>query len=151
MTNEALGEEADFEKLLECLSSRNARAVIVGGHALTYHAKPRFTKAIDIFVEPSPENARRLMQALDDFGFGDVGLTEGDFSAPGAIVQLGIAPNRIDLITAIDGATFAEAWEGRVKGRFGSQDVYYLGRAELIRNKRASGRTQDLADLEWLE
>ncbi|MGB5816592.1 MAG: hypothetical protein WBI27_15470, partial [Thermoanaerobaculia bacterium] len=93
----------------------------------------------------------RLMQALDDFGFGDVGLSEGDFSAPGAIVQLGVAPNRIDLITAIDGVTFSEAWQGRVKGRFGSQEVFYLGKAELIQNKRASGRKQDLADLEWLE
>ena len=123
----------------------------MGGHALAFHAKPRFTKDIDIFVEPSPRNAKRLMQALDDFGFGDVGLTEGDFSAPGAIVQLGVAPNRIDLITAIDGVTFDEAWQGRVKGRFGSQDVYFLGKTDLIRNKRASGRKQDLADLEWLE
>jgi hypothetical protein len=133
------------------LSSRNVKAVIAGGHALAFHAKPRFTKDIDIFVEPSPANAKRLMRALDDFGFGDVGLTEEDFSAAGAIVQLGVAPNRIDLITAIDGVTFDEAWQGRVKGRFGSQEVFYLGKAELIQNKRASGRTQDLADLEWLE
>ncbi|MGB6367332.1 MAG: DUF6036 family nucleotidyltransferase [Thermoanaerobaculia bacterium] len=133
------------------MNSRNVKAVIVGGHALAFHAKPRFTKDIDILVEPSPDNAKRLMQALDDFGFGDVGLTEGDFSAPGAIVQLGVAPNRIDLITAIDGVTFDEAWQGRVRGRFGSQEVFYLGKTELIRNKQASGRKQDLADLEWLE
>ncbi|MGB5880489.1 MAG: DUF6036 family nucleotidyltransferase [Thermoanaerobaculia bacterium] len=133
------------------MNSRNVKAVIVGGHALAFHAKPRFTKDIDILVEPSPNNAKRLMQALDDFGFGDVGLTEGDFSAPGAIVQLGVAPNRIDLITAIDGVTFDEAWQGRVRGRFGSQEVFYLGKTELIRNKQASGRKQDLADLEWLE
>ncbi|MGB6001660.1 MAG: hypothetical protein WBI00_14360 [Thermoanaerobaculia bacterium] len=123
----------------------------MSGHALAFHAKPRFTKDIDILVEPSADNAKRLMQALDDFGFGDVGLTEGDFSAPGAIVQLGVAPNRIDLITAIDGVTFDEAWQGRVRGRFGSQEVFYLGKTELIRNKQASGRKQDLADLEWLE
>lgn len=123
----------------------------MGGHALAFHAKPRFTKDIDIFVEPSPENAKRLMQALDDFGFGDVGLTEGDFSTPGAIVQLGVAPNRIDLITAIDGVTFEEAWQGRAKSKFGAQEVFYLGKTELIRNKQASGRKQDLADLEWLE
>ncbi|MGB5815104.1 MAG: DUF6036 family nucleotidyltransferase [Thermoanaerobaculia bacterium] len=133
------------------MNSRNVKAVIVGGHALAFHAKPRFTKDIDILVEPSADNAKRLMQALDDFGFGDVGLTEGDFSAPGAIVQLGVAPNRIDLITAIDGVTFDEAWQGRVRGRFGSQEVFYLGKTELIRNKQASGRKQDLADLEWLE
>lgn len=141
----------DFEELLECLSSRNVKAVIVGGHALAFHAKPRFTKDIDIFVEPSRENAERLMRALEDFGFGDVGLGEDDFSKPGAIVQLGVAPNRIDLVTAIDGVSFDEAWEGRVEGKFGSQEVFYLGKTELIRNKRASGRKQDLADLEWLE
>ena len=123
----------------------------MGGHALAFHAKPRFTKDIDIFVEPSQDNAERLIRALDDFGFGDVGLSEGDFTNPGVIVQLGVAPNRIDLVTAIDGVTFAEAWRGRATGKFGSQEVYYLGKAELIKNKRASGRKQDLADLEWLE
>lgn len=92
-----------------------------------------------------------MIKALDDFGFGEVGLSEGDFSTPGIVVQLGVAPNRIDLITAIDGVTFAEAWQGRAKGKFGSQEVFYLGKVELIRNKRASGRKQDLADLEWLE
>ena len=123
----------------------------MGGHALAFHAKPRFTKDIDIFVEPTGENAARVLLALADFGFGDVGLDESDFASPGAIIQLGVDPNRIDLLTAIDGVTFPEAWGGRVRGRFGSQDVFFLGRDELIRNKRASGRTQDLADLEWLE
>ena len=133
------------------MNARSVRAIIVGGHALAFHAKPRFTKDIDIFVEPTPANAQRLIEALDDFGFGDAGLVEGDFSTPGVVVQLGVAPNRIDLVTAIDGVSFAEAWQGRAMGRFGSQDVFYLGKAELIRNKRAAGRKQDLADLEWLE
>lgn len=141
----------DFEELFACLNARRVKAVVVGGYALAFHAKPRFTKDIDIFVEPTPENAHQLLLALTDFGFGDVGLTVDDFSKPGSIVQLGVAPNRVDLVTAIDGVTFAEAWNGRVSGYYGRQAVSYLGRAELIRNKRASGRAQDLADLESLE
>jgi hypothetical protein len=133
------------------LTARNVNAIVVGGYAVAFHAKPRYTKDIDILVEPSTDNAQRLLQALEDFGFGGLSLSVEDFTTPGRIVQLGIAPNRVDLITAIDGVTFAEAWAGRVSGRFGSQRVSYLGKADLVRNKRAAGRTQDLADLETLE
>ncbi len=141
----------DFEELFVCLNARHVRAVIVGGYAVAFHAKPRFTNDIDIFVDPTAENAARLVSALADFGFGGLGLTVDDFSRPGTIVQLGVAPNRVDLVTAIDGVSFVEAWEGRASGHYGSTPVSYLGRAELIRNKRASGRLQDLADLEALE
>ena len=141
----------DFEELFACLSRRLVKAIIVGGYAFAFHAKPRFTKDIDVFVEPTPANAERLLGALEDFGFGSLGLTIDDFSRPGSIVQLGVPPNRVDLVTAIDGVSFDEAWAGRVDGRYGSAPVFYLGRAELVRNKRASGRAQDLADLEALE
>ncbi len=92
-----------------------------------------------------------LVLAMGDSGFGGVGLTAEDFSTPGRIVQLGVAPNRVDLITAIDGVSFAEAWDGRVSGRFGSIEVPFLGREAFLRNKRASGRAQDLADIEAIE
>jgi hypothetical protein len=131
------------------LTARNARALVVGGYAVAFHAKPRFTKDIDIFVDPGPENVRRVLQALDDFGFGGLGLSISDFT-PGHIVQLGVPPNRVDLLTAIDGVTFDEAWAGRVPGQLGAQPVSYIGRAELIRNKQASARAQDLADVEAL-
>lgn len=123
---------------------------MVGGHAVAFHAKPRFTKDLDLLVEPSAENASRLLAALEDFGFGGLGLAEDDFVTPGRIVQLGVAPNRVDIVTAIDGVTFDDAWSGRVAGKFGSQTVSYLGRAELIKNKQAAGRPQDIADLDWL-
>jgi len=142
---------SDFEELFKCFNARSVKAVIVGGYAFSFHAKPRYTKDIDLFVEPSPDNARRLLDALDDFGFGELQLTIDDFAKAGVIVQLGVPPNRVDLMTLIDGVTFPEAWAGRVVGMYGSQPVFYLGREELIRNKRASGRTQDLADLEALE
>jgi hypothetical protein len=141
----------DFEELFECLNARGVRALIVGAHAVAFHAKPRFTKDIDILVEPSRDNAERLLEALADFGFGEAGLTVEDFNAPGRVVQLGYAPNRVDLLTAIDGVDFDSAWRGRVAGRYGAVAVSYLGRAELIRNKSAAGRPQDQLDLALLE
>lgn len=141
----------DFEELLAAFNANGVRAIIVGGHALAYHGRPRFTKDLDVFVDPTPDNADRILKSLASFGFGSVGLTSDDFSRPGQIVQLGVAPNRIDLITAIDGVTFEDAWAGRARGRFGRQPVNYLGRAEFLRNKRTSGRFQDLADIDALE
>jgi hypothetical protein len=137
--------------LFACFAAHRVRYLVVGGHAVAFHAKPRFTKDIDVWLETTADNARRVLAALDEFGFGTVGLREEDFTTPGMVVQLGVAPNRIDLLTAIDGVEFAEAWEGRVEGAFGDQRVSYLGRRELVRNKTASGRAQDLADLEALE
>jgi hypothetical protein len=133
------------------LNAQSVKALIVGGYAVAFHAKPRFTKDIDLLVEPHPDNAQRLLRALSDFGFGAVDLAVGDFTIPGRVVQLGIAPNRVDLMTAIDGVSFADAWTGRVSGRFGAVPVFYIGKAELVRNKRATGRAQDLADIEALE
>ncbi len=140
----------DFEELFACFNARRVKAVVVGGYAFAFHAKPRFTKDIDIFVEPTPDNGERLVHALEDFGFSGLGLTAADFSTPGPIVQLGVAPNRVDLLTMIDGVTFDEAWNGRVAGTYGSAPVSYIGLEEFKRNKRASGRSQDLADLEAL-
>lgn len=136
--------------MLEFFDAREVRAIVVGAHAVAFHAKPRFTKDLDILVEPTEENGRRIVQALADFGFGSVGLEAKDFAAPGTIIQLGIAPNRIDLITSIESVSFEEAWAGRAEGAFGQQRVFYLGRNELIRNKQAAGRPQDELDLQWL-
>jgi len=133
------------------LTARGVRFVVVGGHALAYHGRPRYTKDLDVFVEPSAENAGRLLLGLADFGFGSLDLKAADVDRPGMVVQLGIAPNRIDLLTTIDGVSFDQAWNGRVVGRFGTESVPFLGRRELLANKRAVGRLQDLADIEVLE
>jgi hypothetical protein len=117
---------------------------------VAFHGRPRFTKDIDVFIEPTHENAERLLTALGDFGFGGLELAVEDFTSPGRIVQLGVAPNRIDLLTAIDGVTFDEAWAHRVPGHFGSETVDYIGLADLIRNKQASARPQDLLDVQDL-
>ena len=88
---------SDFEELFACFNTKRVRALVVDGHALAFHGRPRFTKDLDVLVDATPDNAARLLEALTDFGFGSVGLTIRDFSQPGLIVQLGVAPNRIDL------------------------------------------------------
>ena len=141
----------DFEDLFACLNARRVKALVVGAHAVAFHAKPRFTKDLDLLIEPSRENAERLLDALADFGFSGAGLSVEDFAVPGRIVQLGYAPNRVDLMTSIDGVDFESAWRGRVADRYGAAEVCYLGKEELIRNKSASGRLQDQLDLAMLE
>lgn len=141
---------ADHADFLAALTRHGVRALIVGAHALAFHAKPRFTKDLDVFVEATPENSRRIVAALNDFGFGALAIGPDEFSKPGRILQLGYPPNRIDIITAIDAVSFEEAWNGRVAGTLAGQNVFFLGKAELIRNKEASARPQDLADLDLL-
>ncbi len=141
---------SDFEELLALLNVHHVRALIVGGYALAFHGHPRYTKDLDLLIDASADNAQALLKALDEFGFGGVGLTPSDFS-PGRVVQLGVAPNRVDLMANIDGVSFDEAWAGRVAGQFRSVPVLYLGREAFITNKKAAGRPQDLADVDALE
>jgi hypothetical protein len=138
----------DFKDFLELLAQHDVKALIIGAFAVAFHAKPRFTKDLDIFVEATPDNAERLLRAIDAFGFGTLSLSIGDF-APGRVTQLGFPPNRIDLVTSIDGVTFEEAWASRVAGKYGDIDVWYIGREALVRNK-AAARPQDLMDLATL-
>jgi len=145
------GVTKDFEELLDAFLRREVRFVIVGAHALAHHAKPRYTKDLDVFVEPSPENALRIVGALEEFGFEGLGIAQSDFDQPGRILQLGAPPNRVDLMTAIDGVSFAEAWASRVEGAYGALRVPFIGYDALVRNKTASARLQDLADLETLK
>lgn len=125
--------------------------VVIGAYAMAFHELPRYTNDIDIFVRAEPENAARIIRALNSFGFGASGLTEVDFSTPGNTVQLGFEPTRIDICTEIDGVSFDEVWSDRRQGQFGEVPVPYISRANLIRNKRATGRKQDLVDVERLE
>lgn len=143
----------DFRDLLAALSGRSVRFLIVGGYAVTFHARPRFTKDLDIWVDPTPENAGRVVAALTEFGapLAAHGVTVQDLGTPGTVYQLGIPPNRIDILTAIEGLQFAPCWDRRVDARFADVAVAYLGRADLIANKRAVGRPQDLLDAELLE
>jgi len=143
--------EKDFKEFIESLNDHEVHYLIVGGYAFSFHAEPRFTKDLDVFVAGTVENASRLMKALENFGFGGIGLKKEDFMAPGRVVQLGNAPLRIDIVTSIDGVDFGHAWGNRVAGTYGGISANFISRADLIKNKLAVGRKQDIADVEKLE
>jgi len=134
--------------LLALFNAREVDYVVVGAHALAYHGAPRFTGDLDVLVRPDNANALRVLAALDEFGFGSLGLTAEDFTEPGRVVQLGVAPVRIDIITSLTGVSWDEVQAGRTTGAFADQTVHYLGKQQLVRNKRALGRKKDIADLE---
>ena len=142
--------QPDFKELLALFNEQKIEYIIVGAYALAYHGAPRFTGDIDLYVRPTQENAARIIAALSSFGFGSLGLKEEDFQKPEQVVQLGVPPVRIDLITSITGVTWEQANAGKVAGKYGDVDVHYLGRAQYAQNKRATGRKKDWADLEAL-
>jgi hypothetical protein len=133
------------------LNGAGARYLLVGGYAVAFHAQPRFTKDLDVWTDPDPANAPRVYEALRRFGAPLGELTTADLERPGTIFQIGVPPNRIDIVTAIDGVSFAEAWPDRAETTYGAQPVPVIGRRDLVRNKRASGRPQDVLDLKVLE
>jgi hypothetical protein len=140
----------DFEEFFASCNKHSVRYLIVGGYAFALHAQPRFTGDMDVFVAPTEINARKIIQALTDFGFPLSPLSWEDLASPGKVIQLGYPPLRIDLLTGIDGVLFEDAWPRRVDSRYGRQEVHFISRTDLIANKRASGRKQDLLDLEAL-
>lgn len=142
--------QPDFRELLALFNANQVDYVVIGGYALAFHGAPRFTGDLDIYVKPDPENARRIVEALDQFGFKSVDLSVDDFQTPDQVVQLGVPPVRVDILTSITGVSWAEAASGRVEGRYGEIPVYYIGREQFTANKRATGRKRDLADLEAL-
>jgi len=142
--------QKDFRELLALFNAHDVDYLIVGAYALAFHGSPRYTGDMDIFVRPDPGNARRILSALVQFGFGSLGLTTDDFISQDKIVQLGVVPVRVDIITSLTGLSWEEAAASREKGSFGDVIVHYLGKSALIRNKHALGRRKDLADLEAL-
>jgi hypothetical protein len=142
--------QSDYRELFELLNANRVEYVIVGAYALAFHGVPRHTGDVDIFVEPTPENAGRVLESLKAFGFGSVGLGVNDFLED-QVVQLGVPPLRIDFLTAIEGVTWEEAMASRLKSNYGNVPIWYLGRDALIKNKRATGRPQDLTDVIALE
>ena len=142
--------QQDFKELLALFNANNVDYLIVGAHALAFHGSPRYTGDLDLFVKPNPENAARVLSALDQFGFGGLDITVADFQAPDKVVQLGVPPVRIDLITSLTDVSWDQASSGAASALFADVAVKFLGKNELIRNKRALGRKKDLADIESL-
>lgn len=140
----------DFRDLFAALNEAGANYLLVGAHAVGFYAEPRFTKDLDIWIDATVANAPRVMAALRTFGAPLIDVVEADFATPSAVLQIGVAPNRIDLTTKIEGVVFADAWPNRLQTTFGDQAIWVIGRDDLIENKRAAGRPQDLLDLALL-
>jgi hypothetical protein len=141
----------DFVEMLSALSGTGTEFLVVGAHALAVHARPRATGDLDIWLHGTPENAERAWRALREFGAPLGQITRDELGVPGLVYQLGVVPNRIDLLTSVTGLDFAGAWSRRSSLKIGELIVPVLGKADLIVNKRAVGRPQDLADVAELE
>jgi predicted nucleotidyltransferase len=141
----------DFREFLQLLNENNVDFIIVGGYAVAFHGAPRYTGDIDIYVKREKENGKRIIAALEHFGFIDIGLKPEDFSEENKIFQLGYPPLRIDILTDIDGLSWGEALAGAVEYIIDDLTCKFIGEKELIFNKRKTGRHQDLADIDALE
>jgi len=141
----------DFKEFIASLNANHVHYLVVGGYAVALHGHPRYTKDLDIWVENSLENAHSILQALTQFGMGSLGLNEADFLEPDQVVQIGYPPERIDILNDVSGLAFLDCYEQRVKILLDDIEVNFIDLENLKRNKKASGRMQDLADLENLE
>lgn len=140
----------DFREFIELLNKHEVRYLVIGGYAVALHGYPRYTKDLDIWIEMDSANAQRLMEALSEFGFGSVGLTQADFTTPDRVIQLGYPPSRIDLITTPDGVDFNTCYQSKLEISVSGVKINFIDLENLKRNKKASARLQDLADLENL-
>ena len=143
--------EKDYEELLKLLNKNRVKYCIVGAYAVAFHAIPRYTKDIDILIEPTKINATRILKALNEFGFGSLNLSEEDFTDDTqSIIQLGYEPVRIDIITSLSDMDFNEIWKTRIKGQYGTIKVNFIDLDNLIKSKEIAGRNKDKLDLETL-
>lgn len=137
-----------LREFIGLLNSEGVKYVVVGGYAVAFHGRPRFTDHMDFFVEPSGENSQKMENAVRRFGFSGTGLRAAGFQRPDSIIQLGLPPNRIDLLTAIDAVEFQEAWENRIEAEIDGAPINFISKNLLLKNKAATGRAQDKADIE---
>lgn len=142
---------SDWTDLLLLLNASRVKYLLVGGHAVSHYSNPRFTADLDIWIERTPANAKRVWRALAEFGVPSHLFSLRDLTGVNKVIQIGVEPNRIDVLTGVAGLEFADAWERRVESTFGGLPTLYLSKEDLIRNKLASGRPQDLLDVSMLE
>jgi hypothetical protein len=142
--------EKDYEELFALFNKHRVRYCVIGSYALAFYVRPRYTKDIDILIEPIRGNSRKVLRALNEFGFAGLNLSEKDLQAKKRIIQLGFEPLRIDLMTGLEGCSFSRIWANKNRGFFGRERVYFIGLGDLIQLKRRSTRLQDKADLELL-
>jgi len=140
----------DFREFVQSLNAHKVRYLVVGGYAVAFHGHPRYTKDIDIWIEGTPENAQQILCALDEFGFGSLDINPDDFLVLGQVIQLGYPPRRIDLLTSLSGVNFTDCFDSRIVAKMEEASVNFINLENLRKNKQASGRSQDLADLDNL-
>lgn len=140
--------QKDFKELLELFNKHKVEYVIVGAYALAFHGCPRYTGDLDILVKPDPNNAKRILKAIKDFGFESLNLNVEDLSSQEKVIQLGVPPIRIDILTSITGVTWKQVSANRAIGKYGNVTVCFIGKNELITNKKSIGCHKDLADIE---
>ncbi len=143
--------EKDYEEFLSLLNKHNVRYCIIGAFAVAFYAKARYTKDIDILIEPSRDNASRVLEAIKSFGFGELNILLEDLTNEGNILQLGFEPIRIDILNKLEGFKFQDIWKNREIGEYGSEKVNFIGLDDLIKNKKMSNRASDKLDVEILE
>jgi len=142
--------QEDFKEFFALLNAHNVEFIIVGGYALAFHGAPRYTGDIDVYIHPDHLNAERILKAMGDFGFSSLDLSIEDFQKEDHVIQLGVPPLRIDIITSISGVTWEQAESSKISGKYGEVPVFYIGREQYLANKRATGRAKDIADIEAL-
>lgn len=147
------GLNEDFRDLLQAFADHGVAHVVVGAHAMAVHGVPRATGDLDVWVRPTPENAQRVVAALRAFGapLAAHGVTAADFERSGTVYQMGVPPRRIDVLTAISGVEFDDAWPDRVTATVDDLTIDFIGRRALLVNKRAAARDKDLVDVRILE
>ncbi len=137
----------DYKDLLHIFNSFRVKYLVIGAHAMAFFTEPRYTKDLDVWVEPSPENAERVVTALRKFGAPLRSLSLDDLTNPKMVFQIGIAPNRIDILTGISGVEFPTAWKNKVQAKYGNVPIHIISIKDFLRNKRAADRPQDKADI----
>ncbi len=143
--------EKDFVDFIELLNAHQVEYMVVGAHALAFHGRPRHTGDLDIWIKPSSANADKMVMVLKDFGFGSLGLTKEDFIKENNVTQLGYPPLRIDILNAISGVDFEDAYKGKIDAEVDDLQISYINIKDFIANKQASGRAKDLGDIEALK
>lgn len=141
----------DFKEFIQLLNENKVRYLIVGGYAVAFHGHPRYTKDLDVWIELSQDNANKILDALEKFGFGSLGLKPDDFLENNQIIQLGYPPNRIDILTTLKDLKFEDCYKTRVEVGIQGLQINFIDVENLKKNKRATGRPQDIADAENLE
>jgi hypothetical protein len=140
----------DLREFVELLNANKVEYLVVGAFAVAYYGVPRYTGDLDLLLRPSEENSHRALRVLSQFGFGTLEIESRDLQEPNKVIQLGVSPNRIDLLTSISGVSFDEAWSSRQPGNLDGVAVDFIGRSALIRNKEETGRMRDRGDAEEL-